>query len=180
MAGWELGSSILDDGLFGRDIYFGNKLLKKKKKELILASGSGKCIACNWLSLRYPLSVFIFWIPCKVTGGCWGQDEVNVVRCRALHCPGSEMTVTDQSRAFSWVRGIDTAPLVSFCYVCCTACEWVRKIRRIQNKHISWRLQLLNVQQHPRAQWTPNQRFSFIFPSLCLPFLLVPITDIPK
>ena len=88
--------------------------------------------------------------------------------------------ISDQSRAFSWVRGIGTAPLVSFCYVYCIAYKCVWMMHRIRNKHISWYFPLTNVQQSPRAQWTPNQRSSFIFPSPCLPFLLVPITDIPK
>lgn len=96
-----------------------------KKKELILASGSGKCIACNWLLLCYPVSVFIFWILHEVTGGCWGQEEVNFVSCRTLHCSGSEIIVSDQSKAFSWVRVIDAAPLVSFCYMYCTTSKWV-------------------------------------------------------
>lgn len=54
-------------------------------------------------------------------------------------------------------------------------------MHRIQNKRIPWHLHLPSVQQSPRALWwTPNQRPSFIFPRPCLPFLLVPVTDIPK
>lgn len=76
VAGQELGGSIPDNGLFGRDIYSRNL---KKKRELILASGSGKCIICNWLSPRYLVCVFIFWILFQVTGSCWGQDELNLL-----------------------------------------------------------------------------------------------------
>lgn len=97
----------------------------KKKRELILASGSGKCITCNWLSPCCLVSVFIFWILFQVTGGCWGQDEMNLFGCRALRFSGSEMMSSDQSRTFSWVRGAHTAPLVTSCYIYYSDHEWV-------------------------------------------------------
>lgn len=93
----------------------------KKKKDLILASGSGKDMALTMLFSQ----CFHLLDALPSNRRLLGARELNFVGCRALHCSGSEMMVSDQSRTFSWVRGTDTAPLVSFCYVYCNDREWV-------------------------------------------------------